>query len=107
MFKNCPFSDSSVRFWTGTLIFIFYFPKEMITFVENMIDHVMVVERVDNEIVIRLPSFMNVEAMQRTIDLISLKEATARSVATQRDIDLLAKEVNKGWWVKNRERYIK
>ena len=67
----------------------------------------MVVERVRNEVIIRLPSFMNVEAMQRTIDLISLKEATARSVATQDDVNLLAKEANKGWWAKNRERYIK
>ena len=67
----------------------------------------MVVERINNEVIIRLPSFMNIEAMQRTIDLISFKEATARSVATQEDIDLLVKEVNKGWWSKNRERYIK
>jgi len=67
----------------------------------------MIIERIDNEVVIRLPAFMDVEAMQRTIDLISLKEATARSVATQKDIDSLAKEVNKGWWAENRSRYIK
>ena len=67
----------------------------------------MVVERIDNEVVIRLPFFMNIEAMQRTIDLLSLKEATARSVATQADIDTLAKEANKGWWAKNRSRYVK
>jgi len=67
----------------------------------------MIVERVNNEVIIRLPMYMNFEAMQRTIDLISLKEATARSVATQEDIDLLAEEVNKGWWEKNRSRYIK
>ena len=67
----------------------------------------MVVERVNNEVIIRLPMYMNFEAMQRTIDLISLKEATARSAATQEDIDLLAKEVNKGWWETNRSRYVK
>ena len=67
----------------------------------------MVIERVNNEVIIRLPMYMNYEAMQRTIDLISLKEATARSVATQEDIDLLAKEANKGWWAKNRSRYIR
>jgi hypothetical protein len=67
----------------------------------------MVIERVNNELVIRLPLFMNIDAMQRMINLISLKEATARSVATQEDIDLLAKEVNKGWWAKNRNCYIK
>ena len=67
----------------------------------------MVIERVNNEVVIRLPMYVNFEAMQRMIDLISLKEANARSVATQEDIDLLAKEANKGWWAKNRSRYIK
>jgi len=67
----------------------------------------MVIERVNDELVIRLPLFMNIDAMQRMINLISLKEATARSVATQEDIDLLAKEVNKGWWAKNRNCYIK
>jgi len=67
----------------------------------------MIVERVDNEVIIRLPAFMDIEAMQRTIDLISLKEATARSVATQKGIDLLAEEANKGWWAENRSRYIK
>jgi hypothetical protein len=67
----------------------------------------MTVEQVDNEVVIRLPLYMNFEAIQRTIDLLSLKEATARSVATQEDIDLLAKEVNNGWWKKNRSKYIK
>ena len=67
----------------------------------------MIVERIENEVIIRLPVSMNFEAMQRTIDLISLKEATIRSVAMQEDIDFLAKEVNKGWWMKNRSRYLK
>jgi len=67
----------------------------------------MVVERVNNEVVIRVPSYVNFEAIQRMIDLISLKEANARSVATEEDIDLLAKEVKKGWWEKNGSRYLK
>ena len=67
----------------------------------------MTVERIKDEVVIRLPKFMDFEAIQRTIDLLSLKEANARSVATQEDIDLLSKEVTKGWWEKNRSRYIK
>ena len=67
----------------------------------------MTIERVNDEVIIRLPFFMDVEAMQKTIDLISLKEATARSVATQEEIDLLAKEAKKGWWAKNRSCYVK
>ena len=67
----------------------------------------MIVERVDNEVIIRLPEFMGIEEVQRTIDLISLKAATVRSAASQEEIDLLAKEANKGWWVENRNRYVK
>jgi hypothetical protein len=67
----------------------------------------MTVEQTDKEVIIRLPKFMDFEAIHRMIDLIALKEATAGSVATQKDIDLLAKEVNKGWWEKNRSKYIK
>ena len=67
----------------------------------------MVIERINNEVVIRLSSFMSIEAMQRIIDLISFKEATAQSVANQEDIDMLAKEVKKGWWSKNHRRYLK
>ena len=46
----------------------------------------MTIERTDDEVIIRMPKFVDFEAMQRTIDLISLKEATARSVATREDI---------------------
>jgi hypothetical protein len=67
----------------------------------------MIVERVDNEVIVRLPKFMDIEMLQRTIDLISIKEATVRSAATQEDIDLLAKEANKGWWAENRSKYVK
>jgi hypothetical protein len=66
----------------------------------------MVVERTDNEIVVRIPSYIDVEDVQRFIDLTMYKEVTARSQATQKDIDKLAKEVNKGWWQANRERFI-
>ena len=66
----------------------------------------MVVEQINNEVVIRLPSYVHFEALQRMIDLISLKEANARSVATQEAIDQLAKEVNKGWWEKYGSRYV-
>jgi len=66
----------------------------------------MTVEQTDEEVIIRLPKFMPFEAVQRTIDLLSLKEATARSAATQPDVDRLAREAGKGWWEKNRSRYI-
>ena len=67
----------------------------------------MTVERTDTEVIIRLHANINYEVIQKTIDLISLREATANSIATQEDIDVLVKDIKKGWWKKNRSLYIK
>lgn len=67
----------------------------------------MLIERTDNEVIIRLPSYVDTTGLQRLVDYLSYKEATALSKATQVDIDALAKEVKKGWWDKNRNRLIK
>ena len=67
----------------------------------------MVVEQINNEIVVRIPSHVaDIEDVQRFIDLIVYKEATARSQATQEDIDKIAKEAKKGWWAANRKHFI-
>ena len=66
----------------------------------------MIAERINDELVIRIPSSIDIEDVQRLIDLINLKEATAQSVAKQEDIDSLVQEVKKGWWAANRSRFI-
>jgi hypothetical protein len=73
----------------------------------SKINIAMTVELTEDEVIVRLPKFMDFEAMQKMIDLLSFKEIAARSVATQEEIDVLADEVNKGWWKKNRNRYLK
>ena len=67
----------------------------------------MLIERTTNEVIIRLPSYVDTEGLQRLVDYLSYKEATAKSKAKQADVDKLAKEVKKGWWTKNRSRFIK
>jgi hypothetical protein len=67
----------------------------------------MVIERTNSEIIMRIPSFLNFEEIQRIIDLMTYKEATARSMATQDEVDEIAKSAKKGWWQANRERFIK
>jgi len=67
----------------------------------------MIIERTEREVIIRMPAHVNYVGIQKMIDLMSLRETNARSVATQEDIDMLAKEINKGWWKENRNRYIK
>lgn len=67
----------------------------------------MIIERTKKEVIIRLPSYVNTTGLQQLVDFLTYKEATAKSKAKQADVDSLAKEVKKGWWSKNRSRFIK
>jgi hypothetical protein len=67
----------------------------------------MLIERTNKEVIIRLPSYVDTEGVQRLVDYLSYKEATSKSKAKQSDADKLAKEVKKGWWAKNRSRLVK
>ena len=68
---------------------------------------IMVIERTKNEVIIRLPSYIDTEGLQEIIDYLTYKEATDKSKAKQVAVDKLAREVKKGWWNKNRRRFIK
>jgi hypothetical protein len=67
----------------------------------------MQIERTSDEIVIRIPSYVDTQGLQRLIDFLTYREATAKSKAKQIDVDKLSDEVKKGWWDKNRSRFVK
>ncbi len=67
----------------------------------------MVIERTNKEVIIRLPSNVDTKGLQRLVDYLTYKEATAKSKAKQSDVNALAKEVKKGWWANNRSRFVK
>jgi hypothetical protein len=67
----------------------------------------MVIERTSKEVIIRLPSYVSTDGLQRLVDYLTYKEATAKSKAKQSDVDALASEVKQGWWTKNRSRFVK
>lgn len=67
----------------------------------------MVIERTKNEVIIRLPSYIDTDGLQNLINYLAYKEATDKSQAKQADVDKLAKELKKGWWSKNKRRFIK
>jgi hypothetical protein len=67
----------------------------------------MVIERTKNEVIIRLPSDMDTEGLQNIINYLTYKEATDKSQARQEDVDKLVRDIKKGWWSKNRRRFIK
>ena len=67
----------------------------------------MLIERTRKEVIIRLPSNVDTNGLQRLVDYLTYKEATTGSKAKQTQVDLLVKEVKAGWWKKNRSRLIK
>ena len=67
----------------------------------------MVIERTKDEVIIRLPSYVNTDGLQKLIDYLRYKEATAKSQAVQEDVDKLAKDVKKGRWAKSGSKLIK
>ena len=67
----------------------------------------MKIERTSSEVIIRLPSYVDTDWLQRLVDYLTYKEVTAKLKAKQSDVDALAKEVKAGWWAENRSRFIK
>ncbi|MCG8328266.1 MAG: hypothetical protein MI974_11305 [Chitinophagales bacterium] len=67
----------------------------------------MTIQRIDNEIIIRLPGNINTEGVQRLIDFLIYKEATVDSKATQDQVDELSSTINKNWWEQNKVRFLK
>lgn len=67
----------------------------------------MKIERKDNEILVRIPSNVDITGLQKILDYIKFREITSKSQASQEDIDALARESKKSWWEKNKNKYIK
>jgi len=60
----------------------------------------MILERTKNEILVRLPAYVDLTELQNMLDYLQYKELTAKSAATQSNVDQLAKLVNKSLWTK-------
>ena len=67
----------------------------------------MTIERTIDEIIIRIPSSINVDDIQQLIDYLTYKKIITKSQATQKDVDSLVAAVKKGRWSQRRANYIK
>ncbi|CAD5258111.1 MULTISPECIES: hypothetical protein [unclassified Imperialibacter] len=67
----------------------------------------MLVERKNNEIIVTLDGAVNVDFLQQTLDYLRYLELGAKSKASQAQINQLAQDAKKGWWEKNRDKFIK
>ena len=64
----------------------------------------MTIERTQSEIIIKVPANVNVEGVQHLLDFLTYREATAKSRATQEDVDKLVVEVKKGRWARHHDK---
>lgn len=60
----------------------------------------MILERTNNEILVRLPAYVDLSELQNMLDYLEYKEMTARTKASQEDVDDLSDAVNKSIWSK-------
>jgi len=60
----------------------------------------MILERENDEILVRLSSKTDLSELQDIIDYLKYKELTANSQAKQKDVDILSKEINSLIWSK-------
>lgn len=67
----------------------------------------MHVERKNYEVIVRLDGAVDIDFLQRTLNFLRYLELGAKSKATQAQINKLTKDVKKGWWKKNRDKFIK
>jgi hypothetical protein len=63
----------------------------------------MIVERLNNEILVRLSPQTNTSDLQDMLDYLEYKELVSKSKAKQSDIDELAKKVNRSMMEKVRK----
>jgi len=60
----------------------------------------MIVERQNNEILVRFDAGTKASKIQTILDYLRYEELTSKSTATEDDVDNLMKEVKKGRWNK-------
>jgi hypothetical protein len=58
----------------------------------------MIVERQDNEILVRFSAGTEASKIQTILDYLRYEELTSKSTATENDIDELLKDIKKGRW---------
>ena len=67
----------------------------------------MNIERLNNEIIFRLPADTDILGLQRIINYLRYKEATKNTEATDDEANKLADESKSSWWKENKSRFIK
>jgi hypothetical protein len=66
----------------------------------------MIVERQDNEILVRFSAGTEASKIQTILDYLRYEELTSKSTATENDIDELLKDIKKGRWNRTKKELV-
>jgi len=67
----------------------------------------MIIERTNNEVIIRLLPSVDTDELQELANFFRYKEITSKYSISQAVVDKLSSEINKKWYKANRERLLK
>lgn len=67
----------------------------------------MIIERTEDEVILRLPADIDVSSLQRILDYLKYKEAISKSQGTEEQALELGRELKRNWWEENKEKYNK
>lgn len=67
----------------------------------------MVIERINDEIIFRLPADIDTAGFERIVTYLKYKEAIRNSQGTDEQANKLADESKKRWWKENKKRFIR
>lgn len=64
----------------------------------------MIIERTKDEIIFKISGDTNIDELQEVADILTFKEISRKSKATQEEVDELAKLAKKGRWEKTKDK---
>jgi len=66
----------------------------------------MIIERVKNEIKIKIPKNIDPDVIQEFIDYINYKTILSKSKANEKDVENISNDINNSWRQKNKKKFI-
>ena len=67
----------------------------------------MVIERINGELVVKIPGKINPSAIQEILDYLEAMSMIRKSRASEKEIAKLSKNLNREWWENNKHRFVK
>lgn len=66
----------------------------------------MSIQRINNEFLIKIPSSVDIGILQQFLDYVRFKTIASQSTASYEDILQIADDINKNWWIENKQHFI-